>query len=142
MKPFALALALLLPFACAAADGLIKRDFRVGLGGEFIHERWTGAMTVKYGAAQGFFWHNNHGLGLTWDFGELKRRGFNAGVGGVVIRETNGSVGTHLNFLFRGSYCRTRWCLSVAHISHGSDLGIRQDKENDGLNFLFLEYRL
>lgn len=50
-------------------------------------------------------------------------------------------VGTRLNFLFRFSYCGKELCLSFAHISHGSALGISDDEPNSGLNFLLLEYR-
>lgn len=139
--PFLRLLALaaaILPSGVGAADGE-RRDIRIGIGADVIHERYTLAGRIKYGPLVAIGWHDNFGVGATWDFG--RRDGFNGGVGAVLVRETNGSVGTHLNFLLRGSYCRRHACLSLVHISHGSDLGILPHRENDGLNFVFLEWR-
>lgn len=66
----------------------------------------------------------------------------NAGIGAIAARRTDDDVGTHPNALLRGSYCGEQLCLSYAHISHGSSLGIARGKPNSGLNFVYLEYRL
>ena len=135
----ALLLACLVLTASSAAAEAERRDIRIGVGTDVIHKRYTLAGRVKYGPLIAIGWHDNFGVGATWDFG--RRDGFNGGLGAVLVRETDHSVGTHLNFLLRGSYCRRHACLSLVHISHGSDLGILPHRENDGLNFVFLEWR-
>ena len=81
----------------------------------------------------------NAGLGLTIPLGRSK--GLNFGIGGLVAYRTDDFIGTRLNFLVRGSYCWTEFCLSAAHISHGRIFGFEENSPNRGLNFLYLEYR-
>jgi hypothetical protein len=115
------------------------QDGRIGAGIDLIHERGTPMVSAALYPASLMAWNDNFGIGLTYPIGP--RVGWNAGLGGILVRREDGNVGTRLNFLLRLSYCGEKLCLSFAHISHGSGIGIRDDAANSGLNFLFLEYR-
>lgn len=81
------------------------------------------------------------GIGATYDVGP--DHGWQAGIGGIYTGKTDEDVGTHANFLLRGSYCLRNWgYFSARHISHGSFIGIAKDKANSGLNFITWEYRV
>ena len=128
---------------CLASGSLHARDWfadrRIGTGVELVHQDGMAAMSLTLSPAELLVWSQNSGVGLTYRFG--RERGWNAGLGGIVVRRTDEDLGTRLNFLLRASYCAKELCLSFAHISHGGGIGIYDDKANSGLNFLFLEYR-
>lgn len=128
---------------CLASGGVEAREWfserRVGTGFDVIHQQGMPIVALELSPIAVLAWENNSGVGLTYPIGP--RVGWNANVGGILVRHEDGDVGTRLNFLFRFSYCGKELCLSFAHISHGSALGIRDDEPNSGLNFLFLEYR-
>lgn len=125
--------------ACAqAASG--DAEIRAGAGVDVVHKQGMPMVSFEMRPASFLAWRNgNYGIGLTYAFGT--RVGWNAGIGGLLVRRTDDDIGTRLNLLARGSYCGESLCLSYAHISHGSGLGIRRHHANSGLNFLFLEYR-
>lgn len=117
-----------------------RSEVRLGAGADIVHKDGMAMASVAAGPFSFLFWSGNYGAALTYNFGA--RVGWNAGVGAIIARRTDEEVGTHPNALLRGSYCWEQLCLSLAHISHGGDLGIEKGKANDGLNFLYLEYRL
>jgi hypothetical protein len=128
---------------CFVSSGLHAREWfkdgRIGAGIDLIHEQGMPMVSAALYPASFLLWDHNFGVGLTYPVGP--RVGWNAGLGGVLVRREDGNVGTRLNLLGRLSYCGEKLCLSYAHISHGSALGIRNNDANSGLNFLFLEYR-
>lgn len=116
-------------------------DVRVSIGMDVVHKPGMEVISVKVGAIEGLVWKHNAGIGMTYDVGG--HRGLQAGLGGIYTHKTDDDVGTHANFLLRGSYCAKRWgCFSMRHISHGAFLGIAKDKANSGLNFLTWEASL
>jgi hypothetical protein len=124
-------------FATRAADP----DLRVGGGLDVIHKRGAVMAEVTYQPVSFYAWDNdNFGVGLTYRFGGPK--GFSLAAGGIAVYRTDETVGTHLNFLGRLSYCGEKLCASFAHISHGRVFGFDKGSPNSGLNFLYLEYRL
>ena len=135
-----IALGAIFPLASSPQETSSRSDARIGVGTDVIHKRYTLGGMAKYGPLSAFVWDANYGIGATLEMG--RKVGWNAGLGMIVVRQTDDTIGTHLNFLIRGSYCLRKACLSAAHISHGSDLGIAAHRENDGLNFIYLEYRL
>jgi hypothetical protein len=128
---------------CIASRGLNAaewfRDGRIGAGIDVIHNQGQPMLSVALYPASFLVWDHNFGVGLTYPIGG--RVGWNAGLGAILTRREDDDVGTRLNLLGRVSYCGEKLCLSFAHISHGSALGIRDDAANSGLNFLYLEYR-
>ncbi len=136
----AIALGAMFPLACSAQETSSRSDTRIGVGTDVVHRRYTAMGAVKYGPLTAYVWERNLGLGATFEMG--RKVGWNAGVGAILVAKVDDTVGTHLNFLLRASYCLTKVCLSAAHISHGTDLGILPNRENDGFNFVYLEYRL
>ena len=123
-------------FSCCSNFG----DGRVGAGTDFIHDKGMPGAILTLAPVSLLVWSHNAGVALAYPFG--RRVGFGGSAGGILVRNLNEDVGTHLNFYVSGSYCREKWCLEVAHISHGAKLfGIREDAANHGINFLFLEYR-
>jgi hypothetical protein len=115
-------------------------ELRIGAGIDVIHKSGMAMGTVALGPFSFYAWdHNNYGAALAYGFGP--RVGWNAAVGGILVRRTDDDLGTHLNLLLRGSYCWQKLCLSYAHMSHASGLGIERQKANSGLNFVFIEYR-
>ncbi|GMQ95382.1 MAG: hypothetical protein BMS9Abin13_495 [Patescibacteria group bacterium] len=71
-----------------------------------------------------------------------KSKRFIFGGGLVYLSETNEVNGTKLNFSFSARYVlNENWSLFYRHWSHGRQLGIKEDKENDGWNFLGIERR-
>lgn len=136
-------LAGVLAFAAACHAGAAAGEppeVRLGAGMDVVHKSGMAMVSLAVRPLSVFVWDNrNYGLGLSYGFGQ--RVGWNAGVGGMLVRRTDDDVGTRLNLLLRGSYCGQSVCLSYAHLSHGSALGIERRKANSGLNFVFLEYR-
>ena len=134
---------LTLLFSCTAHALNCCSNFgqgRVGAGFDFIHEKGMPVANVSLYPASLYVWRGNYGIALAYPIG--KARGFNAELGGILVRDVDENVGTHANFFTRLSYCREKACLSFAHISHGGGLfGIRSEAANKGFNFLFLEYR-
>jgi hypothetical protein len=128
---------------CLTSGGVHAREWfaerRIGTGVEVVHEQGMAMASMELSPVSVLLWENNSGVGLTYAIGP--RVGWNANLGGIVVRREDGDVGTRLNLLFRLSHCEKDVCLSFAHISHGSAIGIRQDAANSGLNFLYLEYR-
>ena len=113
---------------------------RVGLGADVIHEAGMPVGNVSLYPVSLYFWRGNYGAVLAYPIGP--RRGLNAEFGGILVRYVDETVGTNGNFFLRASWCGERLCLSFAHVSHGARLfGIREELDNKGLNFLFLEYR-
>jgi hypothetical protein len=135
----ALALACLSSNAARADSPTLFKEGRIGAGADVIHAAGTPLAAVSLYPVSLYAWSHNFGAGLTWEIG--KREGWNGGLGGIVVRNTDEDLGTNLNFLLRASYCGRKLCLSFSHISHGGVIGIRPDSDNYGLNFLFLEYR-
>jgi hypothetical protein len=126
--------------ACAHADTPTWfKEGRIGAGLDVIHESGMPMASLSLYPVSVYAWSHNFGVGATFEMG--KRVGWNAGVGGIVVRHVDDDLGTNLNFLLRASYCGQKVCLSFAHISHGGVIGIREDANNYGLNFLYLEYR-
>jgi len=115
---------------------------RAGAGVDVVKKAGMPMASLSADAFSFLAWDNNlnFGAGLSYPFG--RRKGWNGAVGGILVQRLDDDIGTHLNFLFRASYCGEAVCLSYAHISHGSGLGIQTEKANSGLNFVFLEYRL
>ncbi|HEX5477743.1 MAG TPA: hypothetical protein VFX09_07800 [Burkholderiales bacterium] len=131
-------LAAMLAGAPAAARAV--PELRAGLGADVLLKGGMAMGSLSAGPFSALAWDNhNYGLGLSYRFGDPV--GWNAGVGGILVRHLDEDVGTRLNLLLRGSYCGRRLCFSYAHISHGAGLGIEPRKANSGLNFLFLEFR-
>ena len=127
---------------CLASSALHAQRFqdrRVGTGVDVVHQQGMPMLSVELSPLTLLAWETNSGIGLTYPIGPSV--GWNAAVGGIVVRREDEDVGTRLNLLARLSYCGKDVCLSFAHISHGSAIGIRQDAANSGLNFLYLEYR-
>jgi hypothetical protein len=128
---------------CLASSGLHAREWfeerRIGTGVDFVHQQGMPMVSVELSPVSVLAWETYAGVGLTYSFGS--RVGWNASLGGILVDRVDGDVGTHLNLLFRLSRCDRNICLSFAHVSHGSAIGIEIDKPNSGLNFLFLEYR-
>jgi hypothetical protein len=114
-------------------------DGRIGAGVDVKNQEGMAMASVALYPASLLVWEGNFGVGLTYPIGP--RVGLNGGLGGILVHRKDDDVGTQLNFLFRGSYCGQKLCLSFAHISHGGAIGIETDKANSGLNFLYLEYR-
>ena len=114
-------------------------DGRIGGGVEVSHQDGMAMGSLALYPASLLVWEGNFGAGLTYPIGP--RVGWSGGLGGILVHRKDEDVGTHLNFLFRLSYCGRKVCASFAHISHGAALGIETDKANSGLNFLYLEYR-
>jgi hypothetical protein len=113
---------------------------RIGVGSDVIHDKGMPAAILTLAPVSVVAWSHNAGVALAYPFGQ--RVGFGGSLGGILVRNLNDDVGTHLNFYVSASYCRTRWCLEFAHISHGAGIfKIREDAANHGINFLFLEYR-
>lgn len=105
-----------------------------------IHKAGMAMGSLALGPFSFYVWdHHNYGASLAYRFGA--RVGWNAAAGGILVRRTDDDLGTHLNVLLRGSYCGQKLCLSYAHMSHASGLGIERHEANSGLNFVFLEYR-
>ena len=115
------------------------KDGRIGAGLDVVHQAGMPMASVALYPASVLVWEDNWGVGLTYPIGP--RVGWSGGVGGIYVHREDDDVGTHLNLLFRLSYCGQEVCASFAHISHGGALGIETDKANSGLNFLYLEYR-
>ena len=134
---------LTLLFSCTAHALNCCSNFgqgRVGAGSDVIHEKGMPVASVSLFPASLYVWRSNYGIALAYPIG--RPRGFNAELGGILVRNLDENVGTHANFFTRLSYCRDQACLSFAHISHGGGLfGIRSEVGNKGFNFLFLEYR-
>ena len=123
-------------FSCCSNFG----DGRVGVGADVIHDKGMPGAILTLAPVSVLLWSHNAGVALAYPFG--RRVGFGGSLGGIMVRNLNDDVGTHLNFYVSASYCRQRWCLEFAHISHGAGLfQIRDDAANHGINFLFLEYR-
>ena len=131
----AIALLCLAPGSCSA-----EPELRIGAGMDVIHKAGMAMVSAALGPFSLYAWHHhNYGASLAYRFGA--RVGWNAAAGGILVRRTDDDLGTHLNLLLRGSYCGKALCLSYAHISHASGLGIERGKANSGLNFVFIEYR-
>ena len=130
-------------FSCAAHALNCCSNFgegRVGAGIDVIHEKGMPMANVSLYPASLYVWRSNYGIALAYPIG--KPRGFNAELGGILVRNLDENVGTHANFFTRLSYCDDRACFSFAHLSHGGGVfGIRDEVGNKGFNFLFLEYR-
>lgn len=137
VSDYAVLLLLLAP-VCQAQD--LRSEIRLGAGVDVVHKDGMAMASAAAGPFSFLLWGDNFGGALTYNFG--RREGLNAGVGAILAARTDEDVGTHGNALLRASYCGRQVCVSFAHISHGSDLGIEKGKANDGLNFLYLEYRL
>jgi hypothetical protein len=138
IRPIIYLLAMLL--AVASPPARATPELRAGLGADVLLKGGMAMGSVSAGPFSALAWDNhNYGLGLSYRFGPPV--GWNAGIGGIVVRHLDEDVGTRLNLLFRGSYCGERLCLSYAHISHGAGLGIEPRRANSGLNFLYLEIR-
>jgi hypothetical protein len=119
---------------------IFTKDMRVGAGFEMAHELGMPMVSASAGPLSFLAWDSdNLGVGLTIPIGPSK--GLNFGIGGFLAYRTDGFLGTHANFLVRGSYCWTEVCLSAAHLSHGRIFGFEENAPNKGLNFLYLEYR-
>ena len=113
---------------------------RVGLRPDVIHEKGMAVGSVSLYPASLYVWERNYGVALAYPVG--RPTGINAEFGGILVRNVDEDLGTNGNFFMRASWCRTRFCLSFAHISHGGGIfGIRDDVGNKGLNFLFLEFK-
>ena len=137
-----LVLLLCLASAGARAAGLdtLFEDKRIGVGVEASHKAGIPLVSASAGPLSFLAWDSeNLGIGLTLPLGPKK--GLNFGIGGFLAYRTDEVLGTHANFLVRGSYCWTEVCASVAHISHGRIFGFEEHAPNKGLNFLYLEYR-
>jgi hypothetical protein len=124
--------------ALADTPSLFKEG-RIGAGADVIHEAGLPMAALSLYPVSVYAWSHNFGVGATFEMG--KPEGWNGGIGGILVRTLDEDIGTHLNFLLRASYCGRKLCLSLAHISHGGVIGIREEANNYGLNFLFLEYR-
>lgn len=123
-------------FNCCSSFG----EGRVGAGVDVIHEKGMAVASIALYPASLYVWERNYAVALAYPF-SLPRR-FNMGLGGILVRNLDGDVGTNGNFFARVSWCPGRVCLSFAHISHGAGIfKIRDNEANKGLNFLFLEYR-
>lgn len=117
------------------------QEVRVGAGADVVHKQGMGVGIVKVGPVEALLWEHNAGIGATYDVGNTN--GWQAGLGGIYTKNVDEDVGTHANFLLRGSYCMKGWgCFSARHISHGAFLGIAKDRANSGLNFITWEARL
>jgi hypothetical protein len=120
-----------LPISCAAglatciAACAHAGEIRIGAGVDVVHRAGMPVVSAT--------------LGLAYGFGGST--GWRAGIGVLLARRADEDLGTRLNILLRAGYCAKQLCLSYAHLSHGSGLGIRRERANSGLNFLFLEYR-
>ena len=113
---------------------------RIGAGMDVIHDKGMPLAILTLAPASLLVWSHNAGFALAYPF--AKRNGLNGSFGGILVKNLNDDIGTHLNFYGTVSYCRARACLSFAHISHGRGVfNIREDAPNHGVNFLFLEYR-
>ncbi|HEX7054362.1 MAG TPA: hypothetical protein VF211_10580 [Burkholderiales bacterium] len=134
-----LAALLLLALPCVAQER--ARELLVGAGTDVVHRPGLLVARIASDPLSLLVWdeHLDFGVALSHRFGTLD--GWSASLGGIVVRHTDGDLGTHANFLLGASYCRRRLCLSYAHISHGAVLGIAPRKSNSGLNFLLLERR-
>jgi hypothetical protein len=135
---------LLLCAALCLCAGLARAEevveMRAGAGLDIVHQQGMAMLSVAVHRVSFLAWNNrNYGLGVTYPFGRAV--GWNAGLGGILVRRTDDNVGTRLNLLIRASHCWDVLCLSYAHISHAEALGIRRDAANSGLNFLYVEYR-
>lgn len=117
-----------------------RSEVRLGAGADIVHKHGMAMGSAAAGPFSFLVWDKNFGGALTYNFGP--RVGWNAGLGAIIARRTDEDVGTHPNALLRVSYCGEQLCLSYAHISHASGLGIAKGEANSGLNFLYLEYRL
>lgn len=133
-----LLLLLLALFSAGAFGG--PREVRIGAGADVYNDAGMLMGSFDYRPASLLVWEGNFGAGLSYNFGPDE--GWNAGIGGILVGDTDELTGTHLNALLRVSYCGSRLCLSFSHISHGSRFGIYEDKPNRGLNFLYVEYRV
>jgi hypothetical protein len=124
-------------FSCCSNFG----QGRIGAGIDVIHEKGMPVANVSLYPASLYVWERNYGVVLAYPIGQPT--GLNAEFGGILVRYLHEDVnGTHGNFFTRLSWCWTRACVSFAHISHGARLfGIKDELDNKGLNFLFLEYK-
>lgn len=114
-------------------------DTFIGIGSDIVHQPGMGVAQFTHAPATVLAWRHNYGMGATYD---LRDGPWQAGLGAIYVRHTDGDVGTHSNFLFTGRHCWSGACLGLVHISHGSMLGIKKDKPNSGLNFLLLQIPL
>jgi hypothetical protein len=113
---------------------------RIGAGMDVIRDKGNVVAIATLAPASVLVWGHNAGFALAYPF--AKRNGLNGSFGGILVKNLNQEVGTHLNFYGTLSFCGERICLSFAHISHGKGIfDIREDAPNGGLNFLLLEYR-
>jgi hypothetical protein len=122
-------------FSCCSNFG----DGRIGVGSDVIHDKGMPGAILTLAPASLLVWSHDAGVALAYPFG--RRVGIGGSAGGILVRNLNGDIGTHLNFFLTASYCLEKWCLELAHISHGAGIfKIRDDAANHGVNFLFLEY--
>lgn len=143
MRRAVVVLTLLLFSGAAQAQKFNERfgDGRLGLGADVIHEKGMPAAIVTLTPVSVLVWSHNAGVALAYPFGRFAN-GLHGSFGGILVKNLDQLTGTHLNFFGTVGYCRTRVCLSFAHVSHGRGaFNIREDAPNRGLNLLFLEYR-
>jgi len=113
---------------------------QIGVGSDVIHDKGMPGAIVTLAPVSLLLWSHNAGVALAYPVGP--RNGLKGNFGGILVRNLNDDVGTHLNFYATASYCWEKWCLEFAHVSHGRGLfNIREDAANHGINFLFFEYR-
>ena len=123
-------------FSCCSNFG----QGRIGAGIDVIHEKGMAVANISLYPASLYVWERNYGVVLAYPIGNPRR--LNAEFGGILVRNIDENTGTHGNFFTRVSWCWTKACLSFAHVSHGARVfGIREELDNKGLNFLFLEYK-
>ena len=104
---------------CLTSGVLHARDWfeerRIGTGFDFVHQQGMPMISVELSPVSVLAWETNAGVGLTYSFGS--HVGWNASLGGIVVRREDEDVGTRLNLLFRVSRCGKDLCLSFAHSS-------------------------
>lgn len=99
-----------------------------------MHEGGRPALSLRIEPFQIFAWLGNYALGAAYTVGD----NWQVSLGAVYVKEHERTIGTHENFLIVVRYCET-WCISFAHLSHGSHLGYKEDRPNGGLNILSIE---
>jgi len=110
-------------------------DLRISAGADVLHDpgrpfvmAQTETFTFLYSETTRF------GVGASYRVGH---RGWDAGLGAILLGDTSNQNGTNLNFLIDAGYSWGRYSIRLTHISNGKMLGIGpEDKPNDGWNIV------